>query len=208
MKKSKVIALLTVAAVLISPTFATGDVSTPPQPILKEVVVPLSLEDAWDQWTLPAGLQSFFAREAIVEPHVLGEYSIHFFPEGEPGQRGAEDMRILAFEPGDRLTFTWNAPPHLPLARAQMAVVEITFDAVSETRTRVTLRHDHFGRNADAKLARAYFNAAWPVVLARSVYAAINGPIDWDNPPPDLMLGSLSREQLAEMAAQQHAQAD
>ncbi len=85
--------------------------------------------------------------------------------------------------------------------------MEITFDAVSDTRTRVTLRHDHFGRNADAALSRAYFDGAWRVVLARSAYAAINGTINWDNPPADLMFRSPSREILEEMAAQQKAMA-
>ena len=192
---------ITFAASMMSPASSNAE----PAPIHHEVVVPLSITEAWDQWTTPTGLQSFFAREAIVEPEVLGEYSIHFFPENTPGTRGAEGMRILAFEPEDRIAFTWNAPPHLPLAREQLALVEITFDEVSENRTRVTLHHDHFGRNADSGAARAYFNAAWLVILARSAYAAINGSVDFDNLPEGLAFRGPSRDELLEMAEQEAA---
>lgn len=195
---SRLISLLVLLAAFAFPALAA---SAPP-PIEIEVVVPLDLEGAWAQWTTPEGIESFFARGAVIEPEVLGEYSIHFFPDNPPGQRGAEGMRILAYEPGDLFSFTWNAPPNLPLARAHLAVIEITFDQVSENETLVRFRHDHFGRHGDAGAAREYFNLAWAKILSRSVYAAEHGPIDWDNPPDGLMFRSPTREELDALAAQ------
>jgi len=165
-------------------------------PIKYEAAVPVSLDETWALWTTEAGLENFFAREAIIEPEVLGEFSIHFFPDNAPGMRGAEGMRILAIEPGDRLLFTWNAPPNLPHARSQMATVEVTFDALSDNETLVTLTHGSFGRHEEWALTRAYFEGAWQVVLGRLQYAAANGPIDWDNPPDGLMYSPPSREDL------------
>lgn len=165
-------------------------------PVAYEAVVAVSLDEAWSLWTTKEGLESFFAREAIIEPEVFGEFSIHFFPDNAPGMRGAEGMRILAFEPGDRLLITWNAPPNLPHARAQMATVEVTFDALGENETMVTLTHGSFGRHEEWALTRAYFEGAWQVVLGRLQYAAANGPIDWDNPPEGLMYSAPTREDL------------
>lgn len=153
------------------------------EPIKYEAVVAVSLDDAWALWTTETGLESFFAPDAIIEPEVMGEFSIHFFPANEPGRRGAEGMRILAIESGDRLLFTWNAPPNLPHARAQMATVEVTFDALPGGATLVTLTHGNFGRHDEWTATRAYFESAWQVVLGRLQYAAANGAIDWDNIP-------------------------
>jgi len=172
-----------------------------PEPIRYEVLVSEDIDAAWSRWTTPEGLQSFFSREAIIEPEVLGEFSIHFFPDEPAGSRGAEGMRILAFEQNDRFVFTWNSPPHLPHARAQLAVVEVQFDEVSNDETLVTLTHSLFGRHEEWPLARSYFDGAWQVVLARLQYAATSGPIDWDNPPADLMYRAPSREELEARAS-------
>ena len=171
------------AALALSLAMVNGAAAERLEPIIYEAALPVSVDEAWAFWTTKEGLESFFAPEAIIEPEVLGEFSIHFFPGNAPGTRGAEGMRILAIEPGDRLLFTWNAPPHLPRTRAQLATVEVTFDALSDDETMVTLTHGTFGRHEEWAQTRAYFERAWQVVLGRLQYAAANGPLDWDNIP-------------------------
>jgi len=182
--------------VALSAAMAITANAAAPEPIQYEAVVHSTVEEAWRSWTTEEGLESFFAREVIIEPRVMGEFSIHFFPDNAPGTRGAEGMRILAFEPGDRLAFTWNAPPHLPHARAQMATVEIKFDELANGETLLTLTHGLFGRHQEWALARAYFDPAWQIILARWQYASENGPIDWDYPPEGLLYSAPSREEL------------
>ncbi len=168
----------------------------PAAPITYSIDVPATLDEAWTMWTTKDGLQSFFAPYAEIEPETLGTLEIWFFPENEPGFRGAEGMRVLAFEPNDRLVFTWNAPPSLPYARARMATVEVSFDAVDESTTRVTLTHGGFGRHPEWHMTREYFQGAWTVVLNRFAYAADIGPVDWENPPEGLMYIAPDRDTL------------
>ena len=92
-----------------------------------EMVLGAPLDDVWKAWASEEGVKTFFAPGAHIEPRVDGAYEIFFNPQGAPGQRGAEGMRVLAFEPPRRLAFTWNAPPTLPAIRGQrtMVVVEL-----------------------------------------------------------------------------------
>jgi hypothetical protein len=59
------------------------------------------------------------------------------------------------------LSFTWNAPPHLPEARSQWTHVVVRFFAADGGRTRVTLRHDGWGEGGEWDDAFAYFEKAW-----------------------------------------------
>ena len=77
----------------------------------KEVLVPAGVDAVWQAWTTNEGLRSFFAPEAVVEARVGGPFHIHMDPGAQPGQRGADDMRILAIQPKRMLSFDWNAPP-------------------------------------------------------------------------------------------------
>jgi uncharacterized protein YndB with AHSA1/START domain len=119
-----------------------------------------------------------------LEPRVDGLYEILFNPEGEAGRRGAEDMRILAFEPPRRLAFTWNAPPDLPDVRAQRTMVVVTLEPQEDGHTRLRFAHIGWGEGGDWDRAYAYFDRAWrAVVLPRLVHRFKGGPVDWSRPP-------------------------
>jgi uncharacterized protein YndB with AHSA1/START domain len=140
----------------------------------------VSTQEVWKAWTTVEGAREFFSRDAIIEGRVDGEYSILFFPENPPGARGAEGMRILAFEPdAKRLVFTWNAPRNLPYARGQRTVVEVVMQEAPEGGTDLKLHHYGWGQAEDWPGARDYFEGAWEVVLNRLVYRFEHGPIDW-----------------------------
>jgi len=56
--------------------------------------------------------------------------------------------RILAFDPPDRVVFSWDISPQRTIEtdQAQTSEVEVRFYAESPTRTRVELEHRHIDR--------------------------------------------------------------
>jgi len=101
-----------------------------------------------------------------------------------PGQQGSEGTTLLAIQPKVMLSFTWNAPPHLPNVRKQLTHVVIRFREVSPGRTQVALTHDGWGEGDEWNQAYDYFTRAWnDVVLPRLAYRFSDGPVDWSDPP-------------------------
>lgn len=140
--------------------------------------------EVWNLWTTEPGLVSFFAPAARLDPRVDGVYEIFFDPAAPEGRRGADDMRILAYEPPRRLAFTWNAPTSQPYARAQRTVVTVELRPVPDGRTHLTFTHAGWGTGPDWDRAYDYFDTAWNAVgLPRLQYRVGRGPIDWSQPP-------------------------
>ena len=145
----------------------------------KEVVVKATTEQLWTAWTTRDGIRSFFAPDAVVEPRVGGAFHIHMDPGGEPGMRGADDMRFMALQAPKMLSFDWNAPPSLPEARAQRTFVIVRFAPLDDGRTRVTLHHTGWGDGGEWDKAYAYFDRAWSGVLMNLQQRFEQGPRDW-----------------------------
>jgi len=145
----------------------------------KTVEVNASVDDVWDAWTTRAGIVSFFAPDAKIEPRVGGAFEVYIDPEAPPGSRGADDMRFMALQPKRMLSFTWNAPPHLPEARAQRTLVILRLQPVGDKQTRVTLHHVGWGDGGEWDQAYAYFDKAWGGVLANLRKRFDHGPQDW-----------------------------
>jgi uncharacterized protein YndB with AHSA1/START domain len=145
----------------------------------KEVVVTASVDEVWDAWTTRAGITSFFAPDAKVEPRVGGAFEIYIDPLAAPGMRGADDMRFLALQPKKMLSFDWNAPPHLPAVRQQRTFVMVRIEPVADKQTRVTLHHTGWGEGAEWDKAYAYFERAWGGVLGNLKKRFDSGPMDW-----------------------------
>ena len=145
----------------------------------KTVEVNASVDDVWDAWTTRAGIVSFFAPDAKIEPRVGGAFEVYIDPEAPPGSRGADDMRFMALQPKRMLSFTWNAPPHLPEARAQRTLVVLRLQPIGDKQTRVTLHHVGWGDGGEWDQAYAYFDKAWGGVLANLKKRFDQGPQDW-----------------------------
>jgi uncharacterized protein YndB with AHSA1/START domain len=145
----------------------------------KEVLVAAPIDAVWDAWTTKAGIESFFAPEAVVEARPGGAFHVHFNPFGAPGEKGADTMRYLALQKPRMLSFDWNAPPHLPEARAQRTVVIVRLAPLDAQRTRVTLHHVGWGDGGQWDQAHAYFDGAWGNVLGSLKKRFETGPVDW-----------------------------
>jgi uncharacterized protein YndB with AHSA1/START domain len=145
----------------------------------KEVIIKATLDEAWASWTTREGIVGFFAPDARIEPRVGGAFSIHMDPGAQPGMKGADDMRYLALQPKKMLSFDWNAPPHLPEARAQRTFVVVRFAPVDAANTRVTLHHTGWGEGGEWDKAYAYFDRAWGNVMANLKKRYDSGPYDW-----------------------------
>ena len=145
-----------------------------------EVEVAAPIDSVWAAWTTDAGVRSFFAPGSRIEPKVDGAYEIWFMPEAPAGQRGGDDLRVLAFEPNRRLAFTWNAPPSLPYARAQRTMVVVELEPAGDRRTRVRLTHLGWGEGKEWDATFDYFAKAWSVqVLPFLKDRFEHGPVDW-----------------------------
>jgi uncharacterized protein YndB with AHSA1/START domain len=151
--------------VLLSAAIGTSGILQAAEPaITLSVTVKAPVSAVWKAWTSSDGLTSFFAPEAEVDARPDGAFHIFMDPYGKPGMKGADTMQVLALEPEQMLSFTWNAPPHLPLARTQLTVVILRFAPAGDN-TELTLTHLGWRSTGEWPAAPAYFESAWPQVL-------------------------------------------
>jgi uncharacterized protein YndB with AHSA1/START domain len=173
---------------MTSPRFALGlllaaaallQVHAAERAVEKEVVVAASVDQVWEAWTTREGIISFFAPDARIDPRPGGAFQIYIDPTAAQGMKGADDMRYLALQPKTMLSFDWNAPPHLPQARAQRTVVIVRLAPVGDAQTRVRLHHTGWGEGGEWDQAYAYFDRAWGGVLGNLKKRFDSGPLDW-----------------------------
>jgi uncharacterized protein YndB with AHSA1/START domain len=153
-----------------------------PLAIRKAVVVPVSVDKAWEAWTTTEGVTTFFAPKASVELAVFGDYEMYFDPGQPKGLKGSEGCKILSFIAGEMLSFTWNAPLSMPAVRQARTWVVLHFYPHEGNKTRITLTHVGWKMGEEWQKALQYFNRAWEVVLGRFQYRFQKGPIDWKKP--------------------------
>ncbi len=152
--------------------------------ITGEIIIPASLDEVWQAWTTEGGVRSFFAPRARLDLRPGGAYEMLFDLEAQPGQQGGEGMYLLAIQPKQMLSFTWNAPPELPTVRGEMTHVMVRLYPPAEKSTRITLLHDGWGSGGEWDQAFEYFERAWlQIVFPRLKYRFIVGPIDWGSLP-------------------------
>lgn len=167
-----------IAALLLTATALAA--SAAERALDKDIVIKASLDQAWAAWTTKAGITSFFAPDAEIEPRAGGAFHIFFNPYAPAGAKGADDMRYLALQPQRMLSFDWNAPPSLPEVRRQRTVVILRFEAVDTQTTRVRLHHVGWGDGGEWDQAFAYFDKAWGTALGNLRKRFDTGqPQDW-----------------------------
>jgi len=107
----------------------------------------------------------------VFEPHVGG----HIYDRGVDGSE-CRWARILAYEPPDRVVFSWDIGPQWQIETepANTSEVEVRFVAETPQRTRVELEHrdiDRHGPGWQSVSDGVADDAGWPLYLAR--YAAL-----------------------------------
>ena len=132
--------------------------------LVKETEVATDPMSVWSAWASNEGIASWWAPAASnIHLRIGGPFEILFTLEAPEGSRGSEGCKVLAYVPGESLSFTWNAPPHLPLRETNTWVV-LTFAAI-DTGTAVRLVHTGFLEGPDWDDYMDYFDSAWSAVL-------------------------------------------
>jgi len=105
--------------------------------------------------------------ESVFEPFVGGRV----YDRGIDGSE-CQWARVVAYEPPDRIVFTWDISPawQLETDSSRTSEVEVRFIAESAERTRVELEHRHLDRHGDGwqSMREAVRGGeGWPLYLAR-----------------------------------------
>jgi uncharacterized protein YndB with AHSA1/START domain len=111
--------------------------------------------------------------ESVFEPHVGG----HVYDRAVDGSE-CRWGRVLAYEPPDRLVFSWDISPQWQLESdvEKSSEVEVRFIREGEDRTRVELEHrnlDRHGRGWKGLREGVRGEGGWPLYLGR--YADLAG---------------------------------
>jgi uncharacterized protein YndB with AHSA1/START domain len=105
--------------------------------------------------------------ESVFEPHAGG----HIYDRGVDGSE-CRWARVLAYEPPNRVVFTWDISPHWQIETdlEKTSEVEVRFIAETPGRTRVELEHRNLDRHGDGwegMRAGVDSDDGWPLYLAR-----------------------------------------
>jgi uncharacterized protein YndB with AHSA1/START domain len=112
--------------------------------------------------------------ETVFEPRVGG----HIYDRGVDGSE-CRWARVLAYEPPERVAFSWDISPQWQLESdlAKASEVEVRFTSETADRTRVELEHRHLDRHGDGWEGLREGVAAdqgWPLYLDRYAQVVAN----------------------------------
>ncbi|MDT5027802.1 MAG: hypothetical protein QOE61_4228 [Micromonosporaceae bacterium] len=147
--------------------------------VRRQIVVEAPIERAFTVFTERFGdfkpaehnLLGVAIAETVFEPKVGG----HIYDRGVDGSE-CRWARVLAYEPPDRVVFSWDISPQWQIETdpENASEVEVHFIAETPHRTRVELEHRHFDRHGPGWQSVSdgvADDAGWPLYLAR--YAAL-----------------------------------
>jgi uncharacterized protein YndB with AHSA1/START domain len=142
--------------------------AAPTKSIVKEVVLPLPIEQAWALWADSKGATSYgIPQVANIELFPGGKYEIFFNKDAPEGERGSEGCNVLSVNPYHMISFTWNAPPTLAeLRKADVRTQVNVFFEKSPYGTRVRLVQHGLGVGKEWDKYHEYFDKAWGLVLS------------------------------------------
>ena len=105
--------------------------------------------------------------ESVFEPRAGG----HIYDRGVDGSE-CRWARVLAYEPPNRVVFSWDISPHWQIETSleKTSEVEVRFIAEAPDRTRVELEHRNLDRHGDGwegMRAGVDSDDGWPLYLAR-----------------------------------------
>jgi uncharacterized protein YndB with AHSA1/START domain len=143
--------------------------------VRREVVVHAPIEQAFSVFTDRFGdfkppehnLLAAPIAQTVFEPRVGG----HIYDRAVDGSE-CHWARVLAYEPPDRVVFSWDIGPQWQVETDpdRTSEVEVRFVAESATRTRVELEHRHLDRHGPGWQSLSdgiEADDGWPLYLAR-----------------------------------------
>ncbi|MGW5056330.1 SRPBCC family protein [Streptomyces sp. NPDC004096] len=143
--------------------------------VRRRIVVEAPLERAFSAFTERFGdfkppehnLLAVEIAETVFEPKAGG----HIYDRGVDGSE-CRWARVLAYEPPDRVVFSWDIDPQWQIETEpeNTSEVEVRFVAETPQRTRVELEHRNIDRHGPGWRAVADGvggDAGWPLYLAR-----------------------------------------
>jgi len=138
--------------------------------IVKQARLKASADEAWSRWTSSEGMAKWWATSSRIELRPGGFFELYFMSDAPDGSKGSEGCRILSYLPGRMLSFTWNAPPHLPTTRHRRTWVVVEFSPEGDG-SRVRLSHIGWPEqgwvDAEWQATFDYFDKAWGTVIER-----------------------------------------
>ena len=150
-----------------------------PPAVRRHIVVDATIEKAFRVFTEQFGdfkppehnLLAAPIAETVFEPRVGG----HIYDRATDGSE-CRWARVLAYEPPDRVVFSWDISPQWQLETdpENASEVEVRFIAEGPQRTRVELEHSNIDRHGpgwEAVADGVGDDAGWPLYLSR--YAAL-----------------------------------
>jgi uncharacterized protein YndB with AHSA1/START domain len=143
--------------------------------VRRQIVVDLSIERAFTAFVERFG--EFKPREhnllgaEITETRFEARVGGHIYDRAGDGSE-CRWARVLAYEPPDRLVFSWDISPRWQLETdpSRASEVEVRFVAETPDRTRVELEHRHLDRHGlgwESLRDGIDSDGGWPLYLAR-----------------------------------------
>ena len=173
-------ALVTVA-LLSSLGLSTQNARADDQRVIRtSVTVDAPRNKVWKTWTTTKGVTTFFSPHANVDLRLGGPFEIYFAQDSPPGKQGSEGCKVLSYVENEMLSFTWNAPPQYEQVRGKHTFVVLEFEDADEGKTRVKLTHGGWREGDQWDKVFAYFQKAWPNVLANLKRRFERGPL-WED---------------------------
>lgn len=144
--------------------------------IRKIITIRAPITKVWEAWTTETGIQSFFTKNCHVVARIGGPIECYFDMGKPAGQRGSEGCVFLALQKDYLISFTWNAPPHLPVVRAQRTHVAIYLKTLTPEITELEFVNDGYGQGGEWDAARDYFRHAWLEVVLPNLKRYLESP--------------------------------
>lgn len=136
------------------------------------VTVPASVDAIWDAFTTSAGMTSWIAPEATVEPRAGGKWEVRFGPSVGGGT-------IVLLQPKTLLAVSALAPDQFPTVRRERTTAVFTFEAAGPNATTVRLAQTGWQSGEEWDRAFDYLTTGNAQLLELLYRRFTVGPMSW-----------------------------
>jgi uncharacterized protein YndB with AHSA1/START domain len=138
------------------------------------VTVPASVDQVWDAFTTSAGVTSWLAPQATIEPRPGGKWEVSF---GAGTSTGGGTIVLL--QPKSLLAVSALAPDQFPTVRRERTTAVFFFDATGPKTTTVRLAQTGWKQGAEWDQAYDYLSKGNAQLLEALYHRFAVGPIAW-----------------------------